>query len=161
MNPFFNPEFWLSLAFLIVIGMIFFSPIREKIASFFMGEQQKIKNQIDQSNELYHQSQVAYRKILKEQKIKVDETELNQKIAEIKKEFAAKEKRTLDRVEQDFSVRQNLILKNIKNHLRDQLLDQAEKKILDRPVSSKNLEKEIKHFLHVFHANEEELKRLV
>ena len=156
MNPFIYSEFWLSFAFLLVIGLVIFSPIRQKIHHFTKQQQQSIQDKIDTSNTIYKEAQKAYQETLKKSKIKWKDSSLTTKMKALKQEFFQKEQAQITTKTQDFQTRQNLILSQTKNNLRMHLLDRVEKKIL-KTRSSKKGKQEIEHFIIALHENQQKL----
>ena len=77
------------------------------------------------------------------------------------KNYWKKIQKTQERIEkkkQDFQMRQNLILAQTKNHVRTELLDKAEEKILNL-FPHKKMGKEVKHFIKMLDENQEALKK--
>ena len=157
MNPFIYPEFWLSFAFLLVIGLVIFSPIRQKIRLFTNHHQQTIQDQITNSNALYTEARHAYHQTLKETKTKQTDPSMSSKVKALKDEFLQKEQARILAQTQDFQTRQNLTLSQTKNHLRTHLLNETEKGILKSHSSSKAPPKEIAHFITALKENQKKL----
>ena len=159
MKPFFNPEFWLSLSFLLVMGFILFSPIRQRLKSFFGRQRCQVEEDIQNAQDVYKQALQAHQAVMKDLKTKSNNQEFAQQIKQVQKEWNEKLERQLHTKEQDFEIRQNLMELQIKNHLRDELLKQVESKIIS--IKKKMVsEKEVAHFIKMLDKNEGALKKL-
>lgn len=157
MNPFVYPEFWLSLAFIAVIGMVVLPSIRQRGRKFFDQKRQTILDQIQQADTLLKEAKDLFKEVQKNSKIRQDTTELNQKVKSMKKEYAQKTKEQVEVKEQDFQMRSSLMILQIKNHLRTDLLNKAEEKIL-KVSPQKSLNKDIEHLIQMLNENKEKLK---
>jgi len=158
MKTFFNPEFWLSLSFLLVIGFIFFPPIWQRLKNFFGRQRHQVEEDIQSAQDVYKQALQAHQALIKELKAKSNNQEFSQQIKQIQKEWNEKLERQLHTKEQDFGIRQNLMELQIKNHLRDELLKQVESKIIS--IKKKTVsEKEVAHFIKMLDKNESLLKK--
>ena len=158
MIHFLNSEFWLSLAFVVILGMVVFSPVRQSIKKFLNHQREVILNQIAQSDAVLKEAQNLYKKTQKETLFKSDVQQVNQQIKAIQREFDEKIKARTEAQRQDFQVRQNMMALHMKNHLRTELLNRAEKKVL-KPVSIKSLDKDVNHLIQMLHENKDELKK--
>ena len=156
MNPFIHPEFWLSLAFFIVLALLLFSPIRKIIHQFLIHEQQKIENQIAQAQALLKDAKTLYKEMQKKAILKGNNSTNNQ-IKLIQKEFDEKIKARTDSKIQEFQMRQKMAALQMKNHLRKSLLDQAEASVFKTSSSAKTLKKDMHHFVEVLHKNKDYL----
>ena len=65
MNPFINTEFWLGLAFFIVLGLLIFSPIRRVIQKSLLHQKNLIQDKINQSNAVYKEALKLHQETLK------------------------------------------------------------------------------------------------
>ena len=158
MKSFFNPEFWLSLSFLLVMGIIFFSPVRQRFKNFLGRQRHQVEEDIQNAQDVYKQALQAHQALIKELKTKSNHQEFAQQIKQIQKEWNEKLERQLYTKKQDFEMRQNLMELQIKNHLRDELLKQVESKIIS--IKKKTVsEKEIAHFIKMLDKNESLLKK--
>ncbi|MGN0919375.1 MAG: hypothetical protein ACI4OR_01250 [Alphaproteobacteria bacterium] len=158
MSPFNHPEFWLNLSFLIVVGLVAFPPIRQRLQHFFERQRHQVENDIQNAEEVYQKAVQAHQEALKGLKTKGSDKEASQKIKVLQKEFEAQIKNQSQIKKQDFSVRQNLMALQIKNHLRQELLDKAEKKVLSHKKAAVS-EKEIAHFIEMLSEKETLLKK--
>ncbi len=153
MNPFLNPEFWLSLAFILVVGMIIFSPVRKSFQKFFGTKRQQILDQINQAHETLSEAQDLLKE---EQKKGLDQSDLkeqHQQIKALQQEFLQKTNVQIQIKKQDYQTRLKLTEVQIKNQLRAELLDKVERKIL-KATSTKSMDKEIQHFLQMLDKKE-------
>ena len=137
MNPFINPEFWLSLAFFVVLGFMFIPVVQRKMENFFNTKRQAVENQIQENKEIKN------------------------KIKQIEQEFLQKERKSIDTKKQDFQVRQKMIELQSKENLKKQLLDKAEEKVLNVPRTKTADFRDVEHFIKMLHKNEEKLKALL
>ena len=158
MNPFNHPEFWLSLSFLIVVGLVVFSPVRRYIQGFFARQRHRIETDIQNAQNVYQEALQARKDVVKELKIKLVDKELQSKIKSIQKEFEERIENQIQNRKQDFQVRQNLMTLQIKNHLRQDLLDKAENQILTHKSHAVS-EKDIAHFIKILSEKEDLLKK--
>ena len=157
MNPFVYPEFWLSLAFIMVIGLVILSPVRYFIKRFFLNYRQHVIDQIQQADSAFDAAQNLFKEIQKKDQFNKNTKELNQKIKAIQQEFTQKTKTQIETKKQDFQVRFHLTEVQIKNHLRTQLLNQAEEEILKKS-HLKNLDKEVYHLVQMLRENKDQLR---
>ena len=160
MNPFVNPEFWLSFAFFIVIGMIVFSPARQAIKHFFERQQKAIQAQILQANAVYNEAVQGHKEACQNLKEKPVHQQTQGEIKALQQEFLNLAQKQIDAKKQDFQVRKNLHIQEIKNNLRFQLLNEAEKQILTKSPA-KMTDKEVNHFLDMLDKNKENLYQLL
>ena len=65
MNPFINPEFWLSLAFFVVLGFMFIPVVQRKMENFFNTTRQAVENQIQENKSVYQEAVKEYKTLLK------------------------------------------------------------------------------------------------
>lgn len=160
MNPFVNPEFWLSLAFFIVIGMIIFSPVRHAINRFFESQQKNIKDEIEQANSVYSEALQGYKEADKNLKEKFIHSKTQEEIKALQQEFLKATQKQIEAKKQDFQVHKNLQIQEIKNNLRFQLLNEAENQIFKKN-STKMTDKEVNHLLDMLDKNKEILSQLL
>ena len=160
MNPFAYPEFWLSLAFFVVLGFMFVSPVRRSLKKFFDAHRQDIENKIQESQSVYHQAFQEYKSLSKELKKKIEDKEIKIKIKQIQQEFLQKEENLVKAKEQDFQVRQNILIMQTKENLKKQLLDQAEEQVLNSKKLGRSSSRDLDHFIKMLCKNEEKLKKL-
>ena len=160
MNPFIYPEFWLSLAFILILGMIISPSVRRYIQKFFKNYQQQIKENIQNASEVYREALKMRHQTLEEMKIKQADKTLKQEIRTLRKDFNEKRQIQILAQKQDFQVRQNLIADQMKAHLTSRLLDSAEEEILKCSTSPKSVRKEIEHFFKMLHKHENTLKAI-
>jgi len=158
MNPLNHPEFWLSLSFLLVVGLVIFPPIRRYIQGLFAHQRHQVERDIQNAQNVYRQALQARQEILKELKTKPVDKETSLKIKSFKTEYEKRIENQVQAKRQDFRVRQNLMELQIKNHLRQELLDKAEEKLasLNKKTVS---EKEMAHFIKTLVENEMPLKK--
>ena len=161
MNPFVNPEFWLSLAFFVVLGFMFTPSIQKNIKKFFEDSRQNIERQIQESKTVYQEALQERKASLKKLNQRADDKDIKIKIKQIQQEFSQKEKNSVDMKKQDFFVRQNIILLQAKENLKKQLLDKAEEKILNQRHSKASDKQDIDHFIEMITKNEEKLKSVL
>ena len=158
MNPFVNPEFWLSFAFIIVLGLIFFSPIRQAFVHFFNHQQQIILDQIAQANTVLSEAQSLSKRTQKSTSKSSNQQAL-QEIAAIQMDFDKKTATHIETQKQDFQVRQKMASLHLKNNLRTELLNQVQKKIL-KCTSKKSLEKDLNHLILLLKENRDTLEQI-
>ena len=160
MNPFLNPEFWLSLSFLLVLGLILFSPIQKKIKSFFDDYRQKIIDKIQEAKNIYIEAKRNYNKTL--QDFHTFKTpSFSKEIQKMKEDFSEKEKILVESKKQDFQTRKNIILNQTKNHIRTHLLNETEKELLKISPHKKQMGQDLDHFLKKLHENKTSLEELL
>lgn len=159
MNPFSYPEFWLSLAFFIIIGMIIFSPIRNIIRHLLKSQIQLIQNQISEASAVYNEARQAYKAAQNDLKERHTDTQTPKEIKSLYQEFSDKTLSQIEIKKQDFQTRQTLYIQETKNHLRQQLLDLVEDK-MEKYHPSQSTEKEVQHFLKILKENEQILSHL-
>lgn len=158
MNPLTHPEFWLSLSFVIVVGLVIFPPIRQRIQKFFGAKRAQVETDIQKADEVYQEALTAHQQIVKELKRKPVDKKLPKEIKALQQEFDDKIATQIQIKEQDFHMRQNLMLLQMKDHLRTELLDKVEDKI--KANKKKTItEKEINHFIQMLTENETQLKK--
>lgn len=157
MNPFINPEFWLSLAFIIVITMVIFPPIRQSIKNFFYHQRQLILDQIQQANGVLSEAKNLLKEKKKGASLKADVTQINLQIRSVQHEFSEKTKVYTEAQKQDYHMRQMMTMIHMKNNLRSELLNQAEEKILQQS-SPKSLTKDVQHLIQMLDNNKDKLK---
>ena len=153
-----HSEFWLSLSFFIVVGMIVLPPVRQRIFSFLNQGRQKIENDIRESDHVYREALADYKTAQTELKSKLVDKDLSDKIKQIHQTFDEKNKSQTALKKQNIQIQQNLILMQMKTHLRTELLEGIQEKISKSCPSKKSTSKEIQHFLKVLHENEEQLR---
>lgn len=158
MNPFVNPEFWLSLAFMIVLGLIFFSPVRQAFNRFFERQNQLILDQIAQAENVLKEAQNLAPKTLGSS-LKLSNQHTQQEIKSIQKDFDEKIKMRTEAQKQDFQVRQKMLALHMKNNLRTELLNQVQKKVL-KPAPQKSLEKDLAHLISLLKENRDILEHM-
>ena len=86
MNPFIYPNFWLSLAFILILGLVIFSPVQKSIVNFFKVYQKKIQSQIDESDHVHQEAFLALKEIQKQLKTPQENVKIKQEIYSIQKE---------------------------------------------------------------------------
>ena len=160
MNPLSHPEFWLSLSFLIVLGLILFSPIQKCIKSFFSNYHDKIIAQIQEAKNIYKEAENTYKATLKESK-KPYQVSFSKEVQKIKRDFLEKEKVQIESQKQDFQTRKNIHLMQTKNRIRTYLLNETEKKLFEIKVSPKQNSQDIQHFIKKLHEEQNALKELL
>ncbi len=151
-------EFWLSLSFLIVVGMVVLPPVRQHIRSYLNQGRQKIENDIHESDRVYREALAGYKMAQKELRSKLVDKDLSDKIKQIHQAFDDKNKMQTTLKKQNIQIQQNLILMQMKTHLRADLLEGIQEGISKSCPSKKNTSKEIQHFLKVLHENKEQLR---
>lgn len=161
MNPFIYPNFWLSLAFILILGLVIFSPVQKSIVNFFKVYQKKIQSQIDESDHVHQEALMALKEIQKQLKMPQENVKIKQEIYSIQKEFLQKTDKQLSLKKQDFERRKNLMILEAKNHLKKQFLDMAEEKIFHQHLSEKTKNQEVDHFIKMLHKDKDELKKLI
>ena len=160
MNPFIHPEFWLSLAFIIVVGLFFFSPIRNSLHRLFEKQKNDVQNKISEAHSVYKEALQNYKEAQKLLKTKKIDTQTTLEIKQLRHEFSDKILRQTEYQKQNLQVRQSLYIQDVKNHLRQHLLDLAEDKIKNQS-SKKSTEQDIQHFLKVLKENKEILRQSI
>ena len=158
MIPYSNPEFWLSLSFLIVAGLVIFPPVRQRIRTFFNGQRQKIEKDIQESDNIYQKALSDYKTLQTELKSKLVDKDLSGKIKKIQHLFEEKTENQIALKKQNIKIQQDLIGAQMKNNLRSDLLDGVQEKISKSAYPKRTSSKEIQHFLKVLHENEEQLQ---
>ena len=158
MNPFVNPEFWLSLAFIIVLGLIFFSPVRQAFNRFFERQHQLILDQIAQAENVLKEAQNLAPKTPSSSS-KPYNQQAQQEIRTIQKDFDEKIKMRTEAQKQDFQVRQKMLALHMKNNLRTELLNQVQKKVL-KHAPKKSLEKDLAHLISLLKENRDILEHM-
>ena len=158
MNPFVNPEFWLSAAFIIVLGLIFFSPVRQAFNRFFNHQRQMILDQIEQAEGVLKEAQNLSPKAPKSQ-LNLSKQKTQQEIKALQKDIDEKIKERIESQNQDFQVRQKMASLHLKNGLRTELLNQVEKAVL-KPTPKKSLEKDLDHLMALLKENQETLGQI-
>lgn len=161
MNPFINPEFWLSLAFFVVLGFMFIPVVQRKMENFFNTKRQAVENQIQENKSVYQEAVKEYKTLLKASESREENKEIKNKIKQIEQEFLQKERKSIDTKKQDFQVRQKMIELQSKENLKKQLLDKAEEEILNVPRTKTADFRDVEHFIKMLHKNEEKLKALL
>jgi len=159
MNPFVNPEFWLSLAFIVVAGLVLFPPVRRAFIRFFNHQQQMISDQISQADDILNEAQNLLQKTQKTSLSETSDKTANQQIKSIQQEVAEKIKTCTETRKQDFQVRQKMAAMHLKNNLRTELLNQVQKKVLSSS-SKKALEKDFNHFISFLKKNRDVLEQI-
>lgn len=158
MNPFVNPEFWLSLAFIIVLGLIFFSPVRQAFNHFFERQRQVILDQIAQAEGALKEAKNLPSKTPSSSK-QLSNQQVQQETKSIQKDFDEKIKMRTEAQKQDFQVRQKMVSIHLKNNLRTELLNQVQKKVL-KPAPQKSLEKDLAHLISLLKENRDILEHM-
>ena len=158
MNPFVNPEFWLSVAFIIVLGLIFFTPIRQAFRRFFNHQRQIILDKIAQAESVLNEAQNLSKKT-PDPTLKASNQQAEQEIKALQKDFDEKTKTRIEAQRQDFQVRQKIASLHLKNNLRTELLNQVQKKVL-RSTPKKSLEKDLDHLIALLKENRETLEQM-
>ena len=158
MNPFVNPEFWLSLAFIIVFGLIFFSPVRQTFNRFFNCQRQLILDQIAQAENVLKEAKNLPSKTPSSSK-QLSNQQAQQEIKSIQKDFDEKTKMHTEAQKQDFQVRQKMLTLHMKNNLRTELLNQVQKKVL-KTAPQKSLERDLEHLISLIKENRDALEHM-
>ena len=158
MNPFVNPEFWLSLSFFVVLGFIILPPVRKVLHDFFEQKKSQVTQQIQEAKVLEQQAIQTHKKMAKDLKAQLKDEELEKKIKAIQKEFSDKEKTALILKKQDFQVRQNLLQTQTKKRISKQLLDTVEEHVFKNQRASS---KDVSHFIQALHEQADDLKKAV
>lgn len=159
MNPFIYTEFWLGLAFFIILGMIIFSPIRLIIQKSLLHQKELIQDKINQSNAVYKEALELHKKTLKNFKNFPKNQEITGQIGVIKKEFSEKEKIQTENKNQNFQIQKMLLTEHAKNHVRTQLLEVITQKIQNSKRPKHITSKEIQHFLKILNENKDFLNQ--
>ena len=158
MNPFVNSEFWLSLAFFVVLGFMFIPSVQRAIKRCLNSQRQKIEKQIQESHAVYQEAMQERKNSLKNLNQKTDDKETKSQIKQIKQEFLKKEKNFVEMKKQDFYVRKGIIELQGKENLKKHLLDKAEEKILKQSRSKTSDIQDVNHFIKMLDKNKEKLK---
>ncbi|MBR6231944.1 MAG: hypothetical protein IKQ99_02465 [Alphaproteobacteria bacterium] len=161
MNPFVNTEFWLSLAFFVVLGFMFIPPVQRAIKKFFDAGRQKIEKQIQESKAVYQEAMQERKAALKKLNQKADDKETKSKIKQIHQEFLQKEKNSIEVKKQDFYVRKSILLLQGKENVKKQLLDKVEEKVLNQRRTKTSDAQDVGHFIKMLDKNKEKLKSIL
>ena len=159
MNPFVNTEFWLGLAFFIVLGLLIFSPIRRVIQKSLLHQKNLIQDKINQSNAVYKEALKLHQKTLKNFKNPSQNQEINHQVKTIKQEFLKKEQVYTENKNQNFQIQKMLLMSQTKNHLRTQLLQMVTHKILNFKRPKHTTSQEVQHFIKMLNENKDFLNQ--
>ena len=159
MNPFINTEFWLGLAFFIVLGLLIFSPIRRVIQKSLLHQKNLIQDKINQSNAVYKEALKLHQETLKNFKNPSQNQEIKHQVKTIKQEFLKKKQVYTENKNQNFQIQKMLLMSQTKNHLRTQLLQMVTHKILNFKRPKHPTSQEVQHFIKMLNENKDSLNQ--